>query len=74
MPEREITFRVERDPKNGWFSASWDAPNGGGISTQGRALSELEANILEAVRCHFDKHIPRGIRLRFIEDPILTTA
>jgi hypothetical protein len=71
----EIAFVVERDSENGFFSASWDAPEGGGISTQGRALSELEANIIEAVRCHFDENdAPRSIRLHFLEDPVLTAA
>jgi predicted RNase H-like HicB family nuclease len=60
----EIAFVVERDAEKGWFSASWDEPGGGGITTQGRALSELEANIIEAVRCHFDEsEVPRSIRM-----------
>lgn len=71
----EITFVVERDQESGWFCASWDAPEGGGITTQARALSELEANILDAVRCHFDEgKAPRSIRLHFLEDPVLSAA
>jgi len=71
----EIAFTVEHDPESGWFSASWDAPGGGGISTQGRALTELEANIFEAVRCHFDAaERPHSIRLHFLEDPVLRAA
>jgi len=71
----EIAFTVEYDPESGWFSASWDALEGGGISTQGRALSELEANIIEAVRCHFDdSELPESIRLHFVKDPILSPA
>ena len=51
----EIIFEVERDAENGWLTASWDAPRGqGGISTQGKDLSELEHNVREAVRCHFE--------------------
>ena len=73
--KREIAFTVEYDPENAWFSASWDAPEGGGISTQARALSELEANVIEAVRCHFDEaEIPESIRLHFVKDPILSPA
>jgi hypothetical protein len=31
----------------------------------------LEANIIEAVRCHFDDaQIPESIRLHFVEEPI----
>ena len=51
----EIMFEVERDAQNGGLTASWDAPRGkGGISTQGKDLSELEHNVREAVRCHFE--------------------
>lgn len=71
----EITFSVERDPDNGWFSASWDAPQGGGISTEGNAFRDLEKNILKAVRCHFNApDMPRSIRLHFLQDPVLTPA
>jgi predicted RNase H-like HicB family nuclease len=71
----EIAIIVERDSESGCFSASWDAPGGGGISTQAHALSELEANIIEAVRCHFeDSEMPRSIRLHFVEDPVLNPA
>lgn len=74
MP-REILFTVERDSEGCGFSASWDAREGGGITTQGRHLSELEANILEAVRLHFDEGAaPASIRLHFVEDPILSAA
>jgi hypothetical protein len=71
----EITFSVERDPESGFFSASWDAPEGGGISTQGHAFSDLDTNVKEAVRCHFDDaEMPRRIRLHFIQDPVLAPA
>ena len=53
---KEITLTVERDGESGWLVASWDAPdNGGGITTQGKDLSELQANVREAVCCHFGK-------------------
>jgi hypothetical protein len=71
----EITFSVERDPENGWFSASWDGPEGGGISTEGHAFADLESNVIEAVRCHFDAtEMPQSIRLHFVQDPVLTPA
>jgi hypothetical protein len=36
-------------------------------------LSELESNIIEAVRCHFDdSELPRAVRLHFVEDPVLS--
>lgn len=72
---KEIAFVVERDADTGAFSASWDGPQGGGISTQGATLSELESNIIEAVRCHFDdSDLPRAVRLHFNEDPVLNPA
>jgi len=53
---KEITLTVERDEESGWFVASWDAPNGGGgITTQGKDLGELQGNVRDAVRCHFGK-------------------
>jgi len=65
----EITFNVERYEQDGWLTASWDAPRGqGGITTQGKDLRELEPNVREAVRCHFDEKIygdaPGTIRRR----------
>lgn len=50
----EITLSVERDEESGGFVASWDARGGGGIATQARDLRELEGNVREAVRCHFE--------------------
>jgi predicted RNase H-like HicB family nuclease len=70
----EITLIVERDEETGWFIASWDAPGGGGITTQARDLRELEPNVREAVRCHFEPgQIPRSIRLHFVSDPVLVS-
>lgn len=72
----EITLSVERDEESGWFVASWDASGGGGgITTQGRDLRDLEANVREAVRCHFDTgQAPHTIRLHFVSDPVLAPA
>ncbi len=73
---KEIILTVECDDDSGWLVASWDAPNGGGgITTQGKDLTELQANVREAVRCHFGKgKAPRAIRLHFLTDPVLATA
>ena len=73
---KETTFNVERDEESGWLTASWDAPRGqGGITTQGKDLRELEQNVREAVRCHFENGtLPARIRLHFINDPVLATA
>jgi predicted RNase H-like HicB family nuclease len=70
----ELTFTVERDEESGWLVAFWDAPQGGGITTQGRDLDELQANVREAVRCHFGSEAPAGVRLHFTHDPVLALA
>ena len=72
----EITLTVERDEESGWLVASWDAPRGrGGITTQGKDLRELEHNVREAVRCHFEGgKLPGRIRLRFVNDAVVATA
>ena len=73
---KEITLIVERDEDSGGYVASWDDPQGhGGITTQGKDLNELQANIREAVGCHFGRaKLPRGIRLHFVSDPVLAVA
>jgi len=47
----EILFQVETS--DGMFVASWDAPEGGGITTQGKDLRDLQEQVADAVRCHF---------------------
>ena len=72
----EITFDVSRDEESGWLIASWDAPGGtGGITTQGKDLGDLQAQIFDAVATHFEEaEAPRRIRLHFISDPILVSV
>ncbi len=71
----EITLRVERCEESGWLVATWDAPDGGGITTQGRDLRELQDQVTDAVQCHFDPgEAPRRIRLHFVSDPVLVAA
>jgi len=68
----EIVFQVETCPDSGELVASWDAPNGGGITTQGRDLGDLEEQLADAVRCHFDANeLPKRVRLHFVSDPVL---
>ena len=76
MNVQEIIFTVERDEESGWLTASWDAPaQTGGITTQGKDLADLEKNLREAVECHFTgETLPQRIRLRFVNDAILTAA
>ena len=68
----EIVFQVERDEESGWLVASWDDPNGGGITTQGEDLRGLQEQITDAVAAHFDEgNTPQRIRIHFVSDPIL---
>ncbi len=50
----QITFVVQSEDDGG-YSAYWDDPNCGGISTQSDSLDTLRSEILDAVRCHFDE-------------------
>jgi predicted RNase H-like HicB family nuclease len=45
----EITLQVQRDEESGWLVAFWDDPNGGGITTQGKDLRDLQQQITDAV-------------------------
>lgn len=75
MDMQEIFFNVERDSDTGWLVAFWDDPAGGGITTQGRDLHELQDEVQDAVVCHFaGQPIPRQIRFHFVHDPVLITA
>jgi predicted RNase H-like HicB family nuclease len=70
----EIVFQVVED-EDGAYCASWDDPRGGGISTQGSDLAELQSMVRDAVLCHFDDdEVPGRVRLHFAQDPALALA
>ncbi|PYJ91550.1 MAG: hypothetical protein DME62_15305 [Verrucomicrobia bacterium] len=70
-----LAFKIERDVKGGVLVASWDDPEGGGITTQAKNLSEVADAIKEAVRCHFaGRSAPREVTLHFESDPGLQLA
>lgn len=70
----EIVFLVVEDD-SGAYCASWNDPRGGGISTQGNDLAELQAMVRDAVLCHFDDdEVPPRVRLHFAQDPALALA
>jgi hypothetical protein len=61
----EIVFQIETCEESGVLVASWDAPEGGGITTQGKDLRDLQDQVTDAVRCHFEAaDTPRRIRFR----------
>ena len=71
----ELTFSVELCHETGGYVARWDAPGGGGITTQGDSFRELDAMIADAVDGYFEpKQKPKTVRLHFSEDPILALA
>jgi predicted RNase H-like HicB family nuclease len=60
----EIIFQVEPCAETGGYVARWDAPRGGGITTQGDSFPELDVMIADAVGGYFEpEQRPRRIRL-----------
>ncbi|MEI6786666.1 MAG: 2-oxoisovalerate dehydrogenase [Verrucomicrobiota bacterium] len=60
----QIIFEVEPCAETGGYVARWDAPRGGGITTQGDSFAELDAMIADAVGACFEpKQRPKRIRL-----------
>ena len=72
---KEIIFKVEPCADTGGYVARWDAPHGGGITTQGDSFAELDAMIADAVEGYFEAgDRPQRVRLHFSEDPVLAIA
>jgi hypothetical protein len=70
-----LAFKIERDPETDVLIASWDDPEGGGITTQADNLAELAEAIKESVRCHFSgRSAPREVSQHFESDPVLQLA
>ena len=75
IPMESLAFKIERDVEADVFVASWDDPEGGGITTQAKNLTELAEAIRESVRCHFSgRSSPREVTLHFESDPVLQLA
>ena len=71
----EITFKVEACAETGGFVARWDDPRGGGITTQGDSLAELQTMVSDAVGAYFEAgEAPPRVRLHFEQDPVLLLA
>lgn len=72
----KLVFTIERDEETGAFTASWDDPRGGGITTQALTFAELSGAINEAVKCHFIDRAtaPKVATLHFQHDPELQLA
>lgn len=64
----EIIFLVEEAPEGGYTARALDAP----IFTEADDLPKLEANVRDAVRCHFDNgDLPRMVRLHFTREQVI---
>jgi hypothetical protein len=72
----EITLSIATCAETGMLVASWNDPRGlGGLTTQAEKLSDLEANIREAIAVHFEpEELPKQVRLHFVDDPALAAA
>ncbi len=71
----EITFIVEPCAESDGFVARWDDPIGGGITTQGDTLAELQTMVSDAVGGYFDAgKTPTRVRLHFVHDPVFAVA
>jgi len=65
----EIIFLVEEDPEGGYTAKAL----GYGIFTEADDLPSLNANVRDAVQCHFDEgEAPRIIRLHFVREEVIT--
>ena len=65
----DLTFVVEQEEDGGFVAHAI----GQSIVTQADSRGELDANIRDAIRCHFDRaeDMPQRIRLHFIRDEVL---
>lgn len=71
----EIVLTVTPCGETGGFVARWDDPAGGGITTQGDTLAELQTMINDAVLGYFEPGMaPAKVRLHFTQDPVLAVA
>ncbi len=71
----KITFTVAEEEDGDGYFAFWDDPVGGGITTTGETLTELEANIADAVQCHFGAdQAPQKVKIQFASAKTLQLA
>jgi len=69
MTATEIVFVVEEAPEGGYCARAL----GASIFAEGDDLSQLQAGVRDAVRCHFDQaDAPKMIRLHFVRDQVIS--
>ena len=65
----EVIFLVEEAPEGGYTARAL----GVSIFTDADSLPELQAQVRDAVRCHFeDGKAPKVIRLHFVREEVIS--
>jgi hypothetical protein len=65
----EVIFIVEESPEGGYTARAL----GLSIFTEANNWRELQANVRDAVSCHFEEgQAPKLIRLHFVREEVLT--
>ena len=65
----EIIFLVEDAPEGGYTARAL----GESIFTEADSIEALRAQVLDAIRCHFeDAETPKVVRLHFVREEILS--
>jgi hypothetical protein len=65
---KELIFVVEEAPEGGFTAQAL----GEGIFTEADDLKSLQANVRDAVKCHFeDGQAPAMVRLHFVRDEVI---
>ncbi len=65
---REIIFVVEEAPEGGYTARA----QGASIFTEGDDVKDLEIQVRDAVRCHFEEEeLPKVIRLHFVREEVI---
>lgn len=66
----EIIFLIEEAPEGGYTARAL----GESIYTEADTIEDLQNQIRDAVRCHFDEgKVPKVIRLHHVRKEIITT-
>ena len=73
MTLNEIIFIVEDDPEGGYTARAL----GQSVFTESETLEEIESNIKDALKCHYDsgdEHIPSLLRLHIVKEEAFAYA
>jgi predicted RNase H-like HicB family nuclease len=62
----EIIFIVKESPEGGFEARAVNFS----IFVEGDTYNEIKENIKDAVHCHFDKEMPRLIRIHYTREEI----